>query len=652
MTLRSLVLSMFLLTGHAVPAAAAAIPLTAFVQQDPFSHPRLAPDGKHIMVTVQVPDQDRNVPVLMTFTVPGMKQVGAIRMPRFEVPLDYRWVTNTRLVIEKGSERGSIDAPVSNGEVLAMDLDGSHQEYLYGHDMFRSSKRGERYGDDYGYGDIQGVPRARDGHIYLASHPWEGSHSLLYDIDTRSAVRKLMADLPYPDLDFLISSDGKPLFAYGHDDEAQALLFRYDAAGNWVRQSGLGRRYLPLAFSNDDRQVLVKWSPDGGPDKLVREDLASGKRITLFDDPAGSFGSPMYGADGDLPFAAYSLVGKPAPRYFDTGGRSADGAALHKLLSAQFPDHTLQFIDFSDDGNTLLFGVASDRDPGSYYLFDRKTMKADLLLSLREEIDPAQMAPRRPISFKARDGLVLHGYLTMPAHPPGSKPPLVLLPHGGPFGIADDWFFDTDAQFLASRGYAVLQVNYRGSSTRGPDFQESGYRQWGGKIQDDLVDGVRWAVGTGEVDGGRMCVFGASFGAYSALMLAAREPSMFRCAVGYAGVYDLNLLGKPENNRLDDLHANYVRKTVGEGRPALDRVSPVLMADRIRVPVLLVHGGRDKTALVEHAEKMRAALTQAGRPPEWMLAPTEGHGFYTTRNRIEFYRRLEAFLARHLDNGG
>lgn len=653
MTLRPLVLSMFLLAGHAAPASAApAIPLADFVQQDPFSNPRLSPDGKHIMVTVQVPDQDRKVPVLMTFTVPGMKQVGTIRMPRFEVPLDYRWVSNTRLVIEKGTERGSIDAPVSNGEVLAMDLDGSHQEYLYGHDMFRSSKRGERYGDDYGYGDIQGVPRSRNGHIYITSHPWEGSHSLLYDIDTRSAVRKLLADLPYPDLDFLVSSDGRPQFAYGHDQETHALLFRYDAAGNWVKQSGLGRRYLPLGFSKDDSQVLVKWSPDGGPDKLVREELASGKRVTLFDDPAGSFGSPLYAADDDLPFGVYSLVGKPASRYFDTGGSSAEGAALHKLLAAQFPDHVLQFIDFSDDGNTLLFGVVSDRDPGSYYLLDRKTMKADLLLSLREEIDPAQMAPRRPISFKARDGLVLHGYLTMPAHPPGSKPPLILLPHGGPFGIADDWFFDTDAQFLASRGYAVLQVNYRGSSTRGPDFQESGYREWGGKIQDDLVDGVRWVVGAGEVDAGRMCVFGASFGGYSALMLAAREPSLFKCAVGYAGVYDLNLLGKSENNRLDEVRANYVRKTVGADRQALDRESPVMMADRIRVPVLLVHGGRDKTAVVEHAEKMRAALTQVGRPPEWMLAPAEGHGFYTTKNRTEFYQRLEAFLAKHLDNGG
>jgi dipeptidyl aminopeptidase/acylaminoacyl peptidase len=649
MRLRSAVFCAALLAALPLASLAAPqVPLAAFVHKDRFSKPRLSPDGKHIVITVLVPDQekDRDFPVLMTFTVPGMQSVGAIRLAKFEVPLDYHWITNTRLAIEKGTERGSIDAPVSNGEVVAAEMDGSKFEYLYGHDMFKSSTRGQRYGDDYGYGDIQDIPRARNGHLYLASHLWEGSHSLLYDIDSRYATRKLMADLPHPDLGFLIRNDGKAGYAFGLDQQNDPLLFRQDdGADKWTRLSGLGRRYWPLKFSLDDKQMLVDWSPDGGPDKLVREDVGTGKRVTLFEDAAGSYGATLYGPDRNMPFGAFTTVGKPEVRYFDDND---EGAKLHKLLGAQFPGQSLYFINFSDDGNTLLFSVSSDRDPGSYYLFDRKTMKADLLFSSREEIDPEQMAPRRPITFKARDGLVLHGFLTMPAHPEGSKVPLVLLPHGGPFGIADDWYFDSDAQFLASRGYAVLQVNYRGSGNRGPDFKESGYRQWGGKIQDDLVDGVRWAVATGEVDGARMCVFGASFGGYSALILAAREPSLFKCAVGYAGVYDLSLVHKPRNNRWDEAAANYFRKTLGADKAELDRYSPTLLADRITVPVMLVHGGQDKNADVENAEKMRAALIKAGRPPEWFLAPGEGHGFYTTRNRTEFYQRLEAFLAKHI----
>jgi dipeptidyl aminopeptidase/acylaminoacyl peptidase len=626
--------------------AAPQVPLAAFVHEDKFSNPRLSPDGKHLVITVRLPDGDRDVPVMMTFSVPGMQNVGAVRMPKFVVPLDYYWITNTRLAIEKGKETGSIDAPVSNGEVLAVDMDGGKPEYLYGHDMFRSSSRGDRYGDDYGYGTIEDIPRARNGHLFLTSHPWEGSHSLLYDIDSRNASRKLLANLPDPDLNFVLGNDGRMRYAYGHNDQHVALLFRHDeASGNWTKLDGLGKRYRPLGFSQDDKQMLVDWSPNGGPDMLVREDVGTGKRVTLFQDATGSYAGALYGPDRNMPFGAFSAVGKPQVRYFDDND---EGAKLHKLLSAQFPDEYLRFLNFSDDGNTLLFSVVSDRDPGSYYLLDRKSMKAELLFSSREEIDPEQMAPRRPISFRARDGLVLHGFLTMPAHPAGSKVPMVLLPHGGPFDIADHWFFDTDAQFLASRGYAVLQVNYRGSGGRGPDFKVAGYREWGGKIQDDLVDGVRWAVATGEIDGGRMCVYGGSFGGYSAMMLAAREPAMFKCAIGYAGVYDLNLLFKPKNNRWDDATANYFHKTVGADKADLDRYSPAQLADKIAIPVMLVHGGQDKTALVENAEKMREALTRAGRPPEWFLAPSEGHGFYAIKHRTEFYQRLETFLAKHL----
>jgi dipeptidyl aminopeptidase/acylaminoacyl peptidase len=236
----------------------------------------------------------------------------------------------------------------------------------------------------------------------------------------------------------------------------------------------------------------------------------------------------------------------------------------------------------------------------------------------------------------------------MPRHAAGARLPMVLLPHGGPHDVADEWFFDPDAQFLASRGYAVLQVNFRGSNGRGLSFRHAGYRQWGGKIQDDLVDGVRWAIGQGEVDAKRICVYGASFGGYSALMLAAREPGMFRCAVGYAGVYDLNQMASTGEAKASKRLRATLARTIGTDKAELDRYSPAMQAERITIPVLLVHGGKDKRAPLAQAEAMRAALVKAGHPPEWLVAPNEGHGFYDTRNVTEFYQRLEAFLARHL----
>ena len=634
----------------AVPLAASAVPkvpIAAFAEEDQFSNPRLSPDGKYVAVTVRVPSGERTVPTVTVYSVPELKIVGVTRFPVFELPLDYNWVGTTRLVIAKGKELGSRERPVATGEVLAMDVDGSKQEYLFGYNMFASSRRGDRYDDDRAWGYVEGVSRARDGRFFLTSHSWTGSHSMLYDIDSRSASRKLLGDLPMPYLGFVIQRNGTPRFAYGTDEDTYAVLFRRDdASGDWTKlPKDFGRRFYPLAFSADDSEFVASYSATGGPAALVKQDLKTGARVTLAADPVGDITSFMYGADRNLPFAARTSIGIPYARYLDPNGSDAK---LHKMLSAQFPGTYLSFINFSDDGKLLLFSVKGDRDPGAYYLFNRDTNKADLLFASMQQIDPEDMAERRPVSFTARDGLQLYGFMTMPKHAAGTKLPLVLLPHGGPHGPFDDWFFDDDAQFLASRGYAVLQVNFRGSGGRGDNFEAAGYRQWGAKIQDDLIDGVKWAIGQGEVDGKRVCAYGVSFGGYSALMLAAREPELFKCAVGYAGIYDLKLLAKEDSARRDATTGNFIKKFVGEDNEELNRFSPALLASRITAPVMLVHGGKDKRAPVEHAELMRAALVKEGRPPEWFLAPNEGHGFYDTANVTAFYEKLEAFLAKHI----
>jgi dienelactone hydrolase len=635
-----------LLSLHSLAAAGPKVPLAAFVHDDMFSHPRLAPDGKHIAVTARVPSGDRTVPVLMIYSLPELQMTGAIRMPVFQVPVDYRWVSVSRLVVTKGIELGSREKPVATGEVLALDVDGGKQEYLYGYDMFHSSRRGDRYGDDHGYGVLQGVSHKLDGHLFLASHLWRGSHSLLYDVDSTAATRKLLADLPLPGLGFVIQHDGVPRFAYGTGEDGYAALFRHDdATDTWKLQTERrGRLFDPIAFDLDDTTFTALSSPEGGPIKLVRERMADGMRKVLFDNPVGSVEGVQYKANRS-PFAAWSSIGVPQPRYFD---ENDPDAKLHKLLTQQFPGSVVNFINFTADGNQLLFGVSSDRDPGSYYLFNRTTGKADLLFSTMEAINPDEMAERRPISFPTRDNHTLYGFLTMPAHPAGTKPPLVIMPHGGPHGPYDRWYFDNDAQFLASRGYAVLQVNFRGSGGRGVNFEHAGYRQWGGKIQDDLVDGLKWTIAQGEVDGKRVCAYGASFGAYSALMLAARESGLIKCAIGYAGVYDLNLMIESDEVQQDKRMQVFVKRFLGTDKQELDRFSPVALAAQIKAPVLLIHGGKDKRAPVIHAEKMRAALVNTGNAPEWFLAPNEGHGFYDNANVTAVYQKLEAFLEKNI----
>jgi len=649
MRLRLTLSCLALLLLHAPHAAhgasAPAVPLSAFVYDDTMSDPRLSPDGKQLAITVQVPAGERKVPVVMVYALPGLKVVGGIRLPLHEVPMDVHWVSNSRLVIARGFEQGSRTELASYGELLASDVDGKNQVYLHGYQMPKKVVRGSRYPNDLAHGQVEGVAREFNNHAFISSQLWEADRTLLYDMDAHNGVRRLVADVPMRGLGFLVQHDGTPRFAYGIDDESYAAVFRRnDANGAWTRVEAMGSAYTPLSFSDDGKRFAVLHSKAGEPEALLLEDTASGERKKLFSDATGA-PIPLYGGRGGLPFGARTAIGIPRAVYVD---ENSEDARLHKLLSQQFPGSWVNLDSASQDGQTILFSVRSDRDPGSFYLYDRRTGKADLLFTSMESIDPDQMVERRPISFTARDGLALHGFLTMPRRAAGARAPLVLMPHGGPHGVLDDWFFDTDAQFLASRGYAVLQVNFRGSGGRGPAFRDAGYREWAGKIQDDLADGVKWALQQGELDAGRVCVYGASFGGYSAMMLAAREPDMFRCAVGYAGAYDLRLLAKTDAAVLDQRVGAAFARYVGKDEAELARNSPVSQAERIKVPVLLVHGGQDKRTPIAHADRMRAALTAAGRPPEWFVAPTEGHGFYETRNMAEFYRRLEDFLGKHL----
>jgi dipeptidyl aminopeptidase/acylaminoacyl peptidase len=257
------------------------------------------------------------------------------------------------------------------------------------------------------------------------------------------------------------------------------------------------------------------------------------------------------------------------------------------------------------------------------------------------------MAAAEPVSIPVRDGTAVPGYFTAPRRSAGSPPPLIVLPHGGPHGVRDHWDFDPEVQLLAAAGFAVLRVNYRGSGGYGAAFQAAAYGRWGELPIDDLVDAARWATGTGRADAGRVCLYGASFGGYAALRASARAPDLFRCAVGYAGVYDLALMRRSGDIQERRLGRGFLDVAVGTDESALRAASPVSAAQEIRAAVLLAHGAKDQRAPLAHAEAMRAALIAAEHPPEWLVEPAEGHGFHDPRARERFYARLLEFLVKN-----
>jgi len=630
----------------AVAAASGLIPVEDFARHASMSMPRLSPDGKHI--ALRLDDGDSHA--LVIFDVADMsKPVSLLRMPRNEVPANVAWVSATRLIVEKGKLFGSIDKPQLTGEILATNVDGTRQDYLFGYQAGYGSRGATRQADD-GWGSVDGLPGKANGHFYLGAHNWiERDRSVLYDVDAMKNVRHLIADIGVGQMDFLVGPDGKAEFAFGTNPNFDYVAYqRIDHRWAQLGRAQAGKFFAPFAVAPDGQHVYAMYSAEGGPTELIEQQLNGADRKVLAKDDFGSVGDVQWTAPPRQPFAVVTATGAPRPIYIDP---ALPAAKLYMAISQKFPGEFVDFIDFSEDGRELLFSVSSDRDPGTYYLIDTEHYKVVKLFAAASWIDPSKMAERVPMRFKASDGVELEAILTVPNGVPMNKLPMVLLPHGGPHGVSDDWSFDGDAQFLANRGYLVLQVNYRGSGSRGVNFEQAGYLKWGTRIQQDLIDGMKWAEQQQYADPNRVCVYGGSFGGYSALMSVIRAPKLFKCAIGYAGVYDLAMMYKKGSIGSNTFGKNYLTAVIGKDDAALAANSPDKLADQIDVPVLLIHGEADERVPFAQAKAMRAALDAAHKPYEWMSKPGEGHGFYTEADSVERLNRMQDFLARYIGKG-
>ena len=327
----------------------------------------------------------------------------------------------------------------------------------------------------------------------------------------------------------------------------------------------------------------------------------------------------------------------------------AERGALQKKLESTFTGSDVRITSESDDLNVKLIWVGHDREPGTYFVFDQKAGTLELFKRTRN-LDPAQLSPRRPVQYTARDGLVIHGYLTLPRGSTGKNLPFVMHPHGGPFGVRDSWVYDADAQFLASRGYAVLQPNYRGSGGYGREFINQGRQQWGRAMQDDLTDGVKWAVDQGLADPARVAIYGASYGGYAALAGVTLTPELYACAVNYVGASDLEITFKQRGEdawtTADDF--SYQREWVGVTRAYRDPTSPVNLVERITVPTLHAYGAADPRVKFDHWTRLEPLLKKYHKDYQSIVEGKQGHGFRNPDASVSFYSALETFLATNL----
>jgi dipeptidyl aminopeptidase/acylaminoacyl peptidase len=363
----------------------------------------------------------------------------------------------------------------------------------------------------------------------------------------------------------------------------------------------------------------------------------------LFEHDQVDVDSMIIGPSGALEGVRYE-DDRPRVRWFDPSL-----AELQAQIDRTFAGRTNEIINRSRDGNRVLIFSAGASDAGTYYVFDRNARRMETFASPYDVLQALPHAEVRPVRYAARDGLAIHGYLTLPRGRGEKGLPLVLLPHGGPF-VRDKWVFDPEVQFLASRGYAVLQANFRGSTGYGRPFVEKGFGQLGAGMIDDLEDGVDWLAGQGIADPKRVCVMGSSYGGYAAMWAAIRKPERYRCAISWAGPTDLRaMLRHSERGFAARRYFRQFRnQIVGEPEVDLAAISPVRHAQRLRVPLLIAHGKDDAVVPPEQGERMIRALKAARVPNvEPVLYPKSGHDFDDADEREDFLKRVEAFLLRH-----
>jgi len=639
-----LLLALLVTAAH----AGAAVDLGQFIRKDDFNEIKISPSGEYYAATVPLEDKT----ALVIFRRTDFKPTGTFMPGRNTHVSDFEWVNDQRVLIGIAQKFGMLDQPQPTGEIYAINADGGQPDLLVG---FRVLGNGagtriqpKKVEDVAAF--LTDVLPDDDRHAVISVWPLLGDEPFTRAerLDVRSGRRTTLARAPVRRASFVTDNTGEVRLAYGADVDNASRLYYRDAAGSDWRlvndQNVSSRIEIPLGFSQDNRLAYLQVrGEDAGTDRIVAWDPATNARTTVLHHAGADPLTILHRNGTSIPVGAQVMDGRHRNLFFDD---ASPEARQYRSLEAAFPGQSVRITSTTRDGTLLLIRVWSGNSPGDFYLFDTAKKNVAHVVSSGSWIDPDTTATIEPFTFNARDGLAIHGYLTRPRAAAGVRP-MVVMPHGGPFGIFDAWQYDRDAQMLAAAGYTVMQVNYRGSGNYGWAFQNAGARQWGGTMQDDLTDATRWAIEQGHADRAKICIYGASYGAYAALMGVAKEPSLYRCAAGYVGVYDLPMMQREDGRKRRSL-GNWSRDWVGEDMAALAAVSPNRMADRIKVPVFLAAGGEDEIAPIEHTRMMEAALRKAGVPVESLYYGTEGHGFYTEPHQREYYGRLLAFLSRHL----
>lgn len=404
-------------------------------------------------------------------------------------------------------------------------------------------------------------------------------------------------------------------------------------------------RWEVLGLLADGRTAYVVDATEQDRGILRTMDTTTGKLgEALLDPPEGEITGATFSPKRDRLLGVAVESDKLRFHWFDPKWK-----AVAQAIESQMKNAIVSIGSISDDEKRFLFRVSSDRDPGAYFLGDLRGegLRVQPINAVRPAIKPELMSPMEPIKFTARDGMVIHGYLTKPRGFANNKTPLLVNPHGGPFGPRDSWGFNPEVQFLANRGYAVLQVNFRGSGGYGVAFTQAGFGEWGGKMQDDLTDAAKWVIAQGWADPERVGIIGASYGGYAALAGVTMTPELYKVGINYVGVSDLRLITRYDLGPRGSTKA-FFERAVGKDPAFLAARSPAEHVAKIRVPTLHAYGRNDPRVEFVHWEVLERELKKHGKTYEILIEDAEGHGFEKEETASKYYSTVEDFLARYM----
>ena len=557
------------------------------------------------------------------------------------------WANNDRIIFTTGGDQlNGITGAIDSIGIYAVNKDGKEPMQLVKPEDALTNQKVIRT-------EVLNLLPFEPENILVARNDRKRYYLDVYKMNVYTGKFRRMLTPPGPVMGWGVDNDGVVRLAAMQDENSLSyetqIMYREGEESEWTeidRFEGLQNGWGLMGFTENNEKLYVTSN--------LGQDTYS---VNLFDPQTGEMEDVFANEGTDVNYLGFTPTGEPVTIIYNDIDTKPQRHYINNKWKNLIEGFKQAFgVDYvgissmSEYGEKMILSINSDINPGEYYLYDSNKNNIVYLGSTRPWIDPKTMSKMKPITYEARDGETIYAFLTIPIDSDGKDLPLIINPHGGPFGIQDQWRFNPETQFFANQGYAVMQINYRGSGGYGKRFEKIGYKRWGLEMQDDISDGVQWAIDQGIADSEHVCIYGASYGGYATMAGITLTPELYRCAVNYVGIWDLKMLYEQNGRwveRMDRWFKNHVIDPK-EDIDQLEKTSPKFHIDKIKAPLFIVHGRRDYNVRIEQAETLMDALDKKDIPYEVLIKREEGHGFVLEENKIELYSRMKTFFNENL----